>query len=53
MHVKNMVPQVLQKEDDWKTWRAEVEDYCEEVFPKMKAVLEKVTKNPEGGESVN
>ena len=28
MHVKNMVPQVLQKED-----------YCEEVFPKMEAVL--------------
>ena len=29
---KQMMPRVLDKQEDWKQWRSEVEDYCEEVM---------------------
>ena len=25
---KQMIPRVLEKPEDWKTWRSEIEDYC-------------------------
>ena len=41
LNKKDMKPKVFEKEDDWRRWRSDVEDYCEEVFPGMKALLEK------------
>ena len=39
---KNMTPKELTKEDDWRRWRSDVEDYVEEVHPGMRDVLERV-----------
>ena len=35
-------PQEPVKTDDWKQWKSDVEDYCEEVFNGMKEVLDKI-----------
>ena len=45
MHVKNLIPSKLDKTEDWRKWRQEVEDYTEEVFPGMKKVLDKARKS--------
>ena len=39
---KQMVPRMLDKQEDWKLWRSEVEDYCEVVKEGMKEALEAV-----------
>ena len=44
LHEKDMKPDKLNKEEDWRQWKADVEDYVEEAFMRMKDVLEK-TKN--------
>ena len=42
---KDMKPPVLDKEDQWRRWKSDIEDYCEEVFPGMKEMLEKVRES--------
>ena len=42
LSTKDMKPTQLDKEEHWRRWRSEVEDYCEEVFPGMKEILDKV-----------
>ena len=39
MQTKNMLPEKLVKTDEWKAWKADVEDYCEESFTGMKEAL--------------
>ena len=39
---KHMMPRTLDKQEDWKQWKGEVEDYCEEVMDGTKEVLEEV-----------
>jgi hypothetical protein len=45
MHIKNLVPSKLEKTEDWRKWRQEVEDYTEEVFPGMKGIMDKARKS--------
>ena len=35
LHAKDMKPKELSKDDEWRRWRSDVEDYAEEVFPGM------------------
>ena len=44
IQAKDLVPDKLAKQEEWKTWRSDVEDYCEEQQEEMKAMLEKVRK---------
>ena len=37
LHRKDMKPKTLEKEDGWRRWKSDVEDYVEEVFEGMKA----------------
>ena len=47
LHVKDMKPSVLEKDDQWRRWKSDVEDYAEETFMGMKDVMDKV-KDSEG-----
>ena len=38
---KDMKPNMLDKEEQWRRWKSDIEDYCEEMFPGMKEMLEK------------
>ena len=42
LHEKDIKPDKLNKEDDWRQWKADVEDYAEEALTGMKDVLEKI-----------
>ena len=42
---KHMLPRTLDKQEDWKQWKSEVEDYCEIVMEGTKEVLEEVRNN--------
>ena len=42
LHRKDMKPSVLEKEDQWRRWKSDIEDYAEETYDGMKDVLEKV-----------
>ena len=42
---KDMKPPLLDKEDQWRRWKSDIEDYCEEVFPGMKEMLEKARES--------
>ena len=42
LHVKDMRPKELTKDEEWRRWKADVEDYVEEAAPGMKDQLEKV-----------
>ena len=42
LNPKNMLPKELAKEDDWRRWKSDVEDYAEETFDGMKDFLEQV-----------
>jgi len=46
LHYKNMSVGVLEKMDQWRTWKADVEDYTEEAMPGIRSYLEK-TKGEE------
>ena len=48
IHPKNMSPDKLAKQEDWKSWKSDVEDYCEENFPGMKDILERIAKADKG-----
>ena len=39
---KHMLPRTLDKQEDWKQWKSEIEDYCETVMEGTKEVLEEV-----------
>ena len=41
LHYKNMNVGVLEKIDQWRTWKADVEDYAEETMPGIRSYLEK------------
>jgi len=41
LHYKNMSVGVLEKMDQWRTWKADVEDYTEETMPGIRSYLEK------------
>ena len=41
LHRKDMKPKILEKEDGWRRWKTDVEDYTEEVFEGMRAWMEK------------
>ena len=41
LHYKNMTVNVLEKMDQWRTWKTDVEDYTEETLPGIGGYLEK------------
>jgi len=41
LHYRNMSVGVLEKMDQWRTWKADVEDYTEETMPGIRSYLEK------------
>ena len=41
LHRKDVKSKVLEKEDGWRRWKPDVEDYVEEVFEGMRSWLEK------------
>ena len=41
MNTKDMKPSVLNKDDEWRRWKSDIEDYAEEVFQGMKDMLDK------------
>ena len=45
LNAKDMKPKELEKEEDWRRWKADVEDCVEEIMPGMKDILEKVAIN--------
>ena len=47
LNTKDMKPSLLEKEEQWRKWKAEVEDYCEEVYPGMKDILERARTSEE------
>ena len=47
MHPKTIVPEVLSKEEEWRMWKSDVEDYCQEMFEGMKDMLEEIRKAEE------
>ena len=53
IHAKQMVPRVLTKQEEWKVWKSEVEDYCEVVKGGMKEALEALKGQNEEVEEPN
>ena len=47
LHYKNMNVGVLEKIDQWRTWKSEVEDYTEETMPGIHKYLEKAKNEVE------
>ena len=47
LHYKNMNVGVLEKIDQWRTWKSEVEDYTEETMPGIHKYLEKAKNEDE------
>lgn len=45
VHIKHMTPFKLEKIDEWRRWREEVLDYCDEVMTGMREALENVMKD--------
>ena len=41
LHQKDMKPRELNKDEEWRRWKADVEDYVEEAVPGMKDQLER------------
>ena len=50
---KHMLPKVLDKQDEWKQWKSEVEDYCELVMDGTKEVFEEVRNKKQPIEEVD
>ena len=40
LHYKNMTVNVLEKMDQWRNWKSNVEDYTEETLPGIRGYLE-------------
>ena len=47
LHYKNMNVGVLEKIDQWRMWKSEVEDYAEETVPGIREYLEKARNEEE------
>ena len=47
MRIKDLVPEVFSKKEEWKKWRTDVEDYIETFEAGMKAVSKTVAKEKE------
>ena len=41
VHAKSIIPEKITKKEEWKQWKSDVEDYCEEMFEGMQEMLEK------------
>ena len=41
LSAKDMKPNILQKDEEWRRWKSDIEDYTEEVFRGMKEMLDK------------
>jgi hypothetical protein len=44
VHAQSFVPEALSKDEDWRKWKSDVEDYCEELVGGMKGTLAKARK---------
>ena len=42
--MKQMLPSVMTKEEEWRSWKSDMEDYCEEGWKGMKGIMEEVRK---------
>ena len=42
LSAKHMLPRLFDKQEDWKQWKGEVEDYCDVIMEGTKDVLEEV-----------
>ena len=42
--MKDLVPEVFSKKEEWKKWKADVEDYIDTLEAGMKAVAKTVAK---------
>ena len=42
LHRKDMKPSILEKDEHWRRWKSDVEDYSEETYRGMKDMLDKV-----------
>ena len=40
LNTKDMKPNILNKDDEWRRWKSDIEDYAEEVFHGMKDMLD-------------
>ena len=45
--LKNITPWKLDKPENWKTWKTEIQDYCEEVNKGMSEILKKAAEAKE------
>ena len=50
---KQIVPRVMEKTEEWKGWKEEVEDYCEAVSEGMKEMLAEAKSKKEAIEEAN
>ena len=53
LHYKNMTISVLDKMDQWRSWKSNVEDYTEETLPGIRGYLEKAKESDEEIEEVD
>lgn len=45
LNMKDMKPNVLEKDEQWRRWKSDVEDYAEETFVGMKEIMDKVKES--------
>jgi hypothetical protein len=45
IHMKMITPSVLSQAEQWKRWKGDIEEYCEESAPGMKEILERTKKS--------
>ena len=53
LNPKHMLPRTLDKQEDWKQWKSEVEDYCEVVMYGTKEILEEIRNKKSGIEEAD
>jgi hypothetical protein len=47
VHMKMITPTVLAQPENWKKWKGDLEEYCEDTFPGFKEKMENVKKAEE------
>ena len=50
---KHMLPRTFEKQEDWKQWKGEVEDYCDVIMEGTKDVLEEVRSKKDSVEETD
>ena len=45
LNLKDLKPRELTKDDEWRRWKGEVEDFTEETFPGMKHMFDKAKES--------